>query len=386
MTENAARSAALDRYQTVLHGLADQSRLRRLSPRTGLDFTSNDYLGLATSKRLADVLTAALARGTPIGAGGSRLLRGNAPEHEELEAAAADFFHAQRTLFFGSGYFANFAVLSTLPQSDDLVVLDELIHASSREGARAGRAATIEAKHNDTDAIEDTIRAWRSQGGRGRIWMAVESLYSMDGDRAPLDQQMALADRHDAFLVVDEAHATGVFGPDGRGLSASFEGRPNVVVLHTCSKALGGAGALVSLPRVLCDFLVNRCRPFIYSTAPSPLMAVAALEALAILKDEPQRREQLARLVAYAGQESNTRCGVPMSGSQILPVIIGDDRRTMQVASALRDRGFDVRGVRPPTVPMGTARLRISLTLNVDERSISHLFDALADELRINGG
>jgi 8-amino-7-oxononanoate synthase len=380
--QGITHSAALESYQAQLHELADQSRLRTLDARSGLDFTSNDYLGLAASRRLAGTVTAAIARGTPIGAGGSRLLRGNAPEHAELEAAAAAFFHTERTLFFGSGYVANFAVFSTLPQRDDLVIVDELVHASAREGVRAGRAATVDARHNDVNAVEAAIRGWRTDGGRGRIWIAVESLYSMDGDRAPLCDLMTLADRYDAFLVVDEAHATGVFGPNGRGLSASFEGRANVIVLHTCGKALGGAGALVSLPRVLCDFLVNRCRPFIYSTAPSPLMAVATLEALAILESEPERREDLARLVAYAGSELQSRCGLPISGSQILPVIIGDDRRTMQIALGLRERGFDVRGVRPPSVPQGTARLRISLTLNVNECDIAALFDALADELK----
>ena len=382
MPQGITRSAALDSYQAELHGLAAQSRLRTLDARSGLDFTSNDYLGLAASKRLAGAITAAIARGTPIGAGGSRLLRGNAPEHEELEAAAAAFFHAERTLFFGGGYVANFAVFSTLPQRDDLIILDELIHASAREGARAGRAATIEARHNDTNAVEAAIRNWRAHGGRGRIWIAVESLYSMDGDRAPLDDLMILADRFEAFLVVDEAHATGVFGPDGRGLSASFEGRSNVIVLHTCGKALGGAGALVSVPRVLSEFLVNRCRPFIFSTAPSPLMAVAALEALAILQTEPERRADLARLVAYAGGELQSRCGFSISGSQILPIIIGDDRRTMQMALRLRERGFDVRGVRPPSVPQGTARLRISITLNINECNIAGLFDALGEEWR----
>jgi 8-amino-7-oxononanoate synthase len=376
-------STGLDRYEAALHDLADQSRLRTLNLPSGIDFTSNDYLGLATSPRFARVLTAALAGGTAVGAGGSRLLRGNAPEHEELEAAAAAFFHAERALFFGSGYSANFALFSTLPQSDDLVILDESIHASVREGARAGRAARIEAAHNDTNAIHDRILAWRTQGGRGRIWIAVESLYSMDGDRAPLEELVALADRYEAFLIIDEAHATGVLGEDGRGLSASFERRPNIIVLHTCSKALGGAGALVGMPGVLCDFLVNRCRPFIYSTAPSPLMAVAALEALTVLKEEPQRRENLARLVAHAGRESKRRCGVTASGSQILPVIVGDDRRAMRLAAALRARGFDVRGIRPPTVPAGTARLRISVTLNVDERAITDLFAALAEELDV---
>jgi 7-keto-8-aminopelargonate synthetase-like enzyme len=221
-------SPALDEYRDQLHDLAGQSRLRTLEARSGLDFTSNDYLGLATSKRLVDVLAAALARGTPIGAGGSRLLRGNAPEHEELEAAAALFFHAERTLFFGSGYVANFAVFSTLPQKGDLVVLDALVHASVREGVRAGRAE-------------------------------------------------------------------------------------------------------------------------------------------------------------YASDQAKRRCGVAVSGSQILPVIIGEDRPTMRIASALRDRGFDVRGVRPPTVPQGTARLRVSLTLNVDEPAIFHLFEARADQLTVIG-
>lgn len=377
-------SVALDRYRVDLRALANQSRLRSLSPRTGLDFTSNDYLGLASSQRLADVLTEALERGTRVGAGGSRLLRGNAPEHEELEGAAAAFFHTEKTLFFGSGYFANFAVLSTLPRRDDLVILDDLVHASVHEGVRAGRASTVRVRHNDAEAVKDAICAWRAQGARGRVWISVESLYSMDGDRAPLEDLASIADHYDAFLVVDEAHATGVFGPDGRGLAAALEGRPNVIVVHTCSKALGGAGALVTGPQVLCDFLVNRCRPFIYSTAPSPLMAIAALEALSILKDEPERRENLSRLVAFAGLELKARCGMPNSGSQILPIVIGEDGRTMRIAAAVRDRGFDVRGVRPPTVPEGTARLRISITLNVDTRAILNLLDALSDELRVD--
>ena len=375
-------SGALDPYRVALADLAEQSRLRSLRLSSGRDFSSNDYLGLATSPRLSAALTAALARGTPIGAGGSRLLRGNTPEHEAVEAAAASLFHAERTLFFGSGYMANLALFSTLPQRDDLVILDEWIHASAREGVRAGRAASTYAAHNDCSAVDDHIRTWRAQGGRGRVWIAVESLYSMDGDRAPLAQMSELADRHEAFLVVDEAHATGVFGPDGRGFAASIEGRENVIVLHTCGKALGGAGALLNMPRILCDFLVNRCRPFIYSTAPSPLMAVAALEALTILKEEPERREKLAQLVAYASQKALVHGGFAVSGSQIIPVIVGDDRRTMNLASALQRLGFDVRGVRPPTVPTNTARLRISLTLNVDESAIGDLFDALAQEMR----
>ncbi len=373
-------AAGLAFYQTALDGLAESNRLRALAPRRGLDFTSNDYLGLAASPRLASAVTAALARGTPVGAGGSRLLRGNAPEHEALEARAAAFFGAERALFFGSGYVANHALLATLPQSGDLVVLDALVHASAHEGARAGRAAFTKAAHNDANAFEAAVRTWRAGGGRGRPWLAVESLYSMDGDRAPLTELAAVAGRHDAMLLIDEAHATGVYGPDGRGLAASLEGCDNVIALHTCGKALGGAGALVSGPRVLCEFMVNRCRPFIYATAPSPLMAVAALEALEILKEEPERRQRLTRLIAVAGRAALASGAAAPTGSQILPVIVGDDRAAVALAAGLQQRGFDVRAIRPPTVPDGTARLRISITLNVEEQAVEALFAALAAE------
>ena len=336
----------LARYKASLDDLAQKGRLRSLAPPLGVDFTSNDYLGLAASTRLREAVTAAIARGTPVGAGGSRLLRGNAPEHEELEGSAAAFFQCDRTLFFGSGYVANYAILSTLPQNDDLIVLDALAHASANEGARAGRAEVVKARHNDPQAVEDEILAWRTRRGRGRVWIGVESLYSMDGDRAPLSDLMAIADRHGAMLYIDEAHATGIYGPNGRGLAASFEGRENVLVLHTCSKALGGAGALVNGPGILCDFLVNRCRPFIYATAPSPLMAVAALEALKVLKEEPERRQRLGQLVAFAVETAHASGAKLTSDSQILPVIVGDDRRTITLAGALQARGFDVRGVR----------------------------------------
>ncbi|MET3597764.1 8-amino-7-oxononanoate synthase [Mesorhizobium shonense] len=376
--------APFARYEATLQGLARKDRLRRLAPRAGLDFSSNDYLGLAACKRLGDAVVAAIARGTPVGATGSRLLRGNAPEHEQLEAHAAAFFGAERALFFGGGYIANFAILTTLPQKGDLLVLDEFAHASMHEGARAGRAEFVLAAHNDVDAVEDAIARWRAEGGMGRVWIAVESLYSMGGDCAPLESLVALADRHEAFIVVDEAHATGAWGPDGRGLAVAFEGRDNILALHTCGKALGASGALVTGPRTLCDYLVNRCRPFIYATAPSPLMAVAAREALAILSDEPMRRAQLQERVALAGRQLADRCGVMPSGSQIQPIIIGDNRRTMAVAAALQARGFDIRGIRPPTVPEGTSRLRISLTLNVDKAAISAMIDALVEALAQN--
>lgn len=371
------------RHEATLRGLERKSRLRTLAPRAGFDFASNDYLGLASSERLKQAVLTAIESGTPVGAAGSRLLRGNAPEHEALESQAADFFGCERALYFGGGYIANFAVLTTLPQKGDLLVLDSLAHASMYEGAEAGRAGFVIAAHNDVGAFEAAIVSWRKSGGTGRIWIVVESLYSMDGDLAPLGALVALADKHDAFLYVDEAHATGIHGPEGRGLSAAFEGRENILSLHTCGKALGASGALVTLSKTLCEYLINRARPFIYATAPSPLMAVAVSEALNIVRDEPERRQQLTSLIAFAGRELTARSNDLMpSGSQIMPVIIGDNGRTMNIAYGMQARGFDVRGIRPPTVPEGTARLRISLTLNVDEVTISAMLDALADEMR----
>jgi 8-amino-7-oxononanoate synthase len=362
--------------QADLARLTQASRRRTLSERLGADFSSNDYLGLAGSRELARAVQAALGRGVPVGSGGSRLLRGNHPEHEALEADAAAFFGCERTLWFSSGFAANSALLSTLPQRDDLVVHDELIHASAIEGMRLGRAEHVAVRLNDARAVELAVLGWRKRGGTGRVWLAAESLYSMDGDRAPLDDLAAIAARHDAILLIDEAHATGVFGPDGRGLAAHLDGQDNVITLRTCGKALGCEGALVCAPAVVSDFLINRGRGMIFSTAPSPLMAAAVRAALGLLKSQPQRRDMLWQRVRRAGEVLGP-LGAKVSGSQILPLIIGEDGPTMARAAALQAAGFDVRGIRPPTVPHGTARLRIAITLNVTEAQIAGLGDAL---------
>jgi 8-amino-7-oxononanoate synthase len=367
-------------YSQMLDELDGESRLRSLKPRAGIDFVSNDYLALANTPRMKKALVSAIEAGTPIGSGGSRLLRGNCAEHEQLEADAARFFGAEATLFFANGYVANFALLTTLPQRGDLLVLDALVHASVHEGARAGRADVRQSLHNDAGSVEHEILDWRARGGKGRVWIVAESIYSMDGDRAPLGDLVSIADRHSAFLIVDEAHATGVFGDRGRGLTDPYRDLGNLIVLHTCGKALGAAGALVATTKVLRDFLVNRCRPFIFSTAPSPLMAVAVREALTILQEEPERQQRLADLVGYTHEHVRANDGWYCSGSQILPYIVGDNARTMKLAAALQQRGFDVRGIRPPTVPAGTARLRISLTLNVDKPDVRAMLDAIAEE------
>jgi len=368
-------------YESLLADLHERGRLRQLALRAGHDFASNDYLGLAESAELKAAVVEALERGVPAGAGGSRLLRGNHPEHEALEEEAAAFFRAERALYFSSGFAANYALFAGLPQRGDFVVYDALIHASAHDGMRAGRADTAMAEHNQADAFEDRIKTWRAAGARGRPWIAVESLYSMDGDRAPLNDLAAIAARHEGMLVIDEAHATGVYGPEGRGLGAALEGSPNVMSLHTCGKALGSAGALICGPRILCEFLINYSRPFIFSTAPSPLTAATVRAALRLCKEQPSRRETLAALIRDANTAIGERCGVPQSGSQILPVIVGADQRAIALAAAMREHGYDIRPIRPPTVPENTSRLRIALTLNTSKDIVQAMIGSLASEL-----
>ncbi len=368
--------------QADLARLTAGARRRALIGQAGIDFSSNDYLALAASPELAGAAAEALARGVPVGSGGSRLLRGNHPEHEALEAEAAAFFGCERTLWFSSGFAANSALFSTLPQRGDLIIHDELIHASAHEGMRLGRAEHVAVRHNDANAFDLAAAGWRRGGGTGRIWLAVESLYSMDGDRAPLDALAVIADRHEAVLLIDEAHATGLFGPDGRGLAAHLDGRENVIALRTCGKALGTEGALVCAAAVVADFLVNRGRGMIFSTAPSPLIAACTRAALGLMHSQPERRAALWSRVRIA-QEVLGPLGATVSGSQIIPLIVGGDAEAMALAAAVQSAGFDVRGIRPPTVPQGTARLRIAITLNAGEADIRALGEVLAQALTL---
>lgn len=365
-------------HERALDALLRRGRLRTLETAHGIDFTSNDYLGLAQSRELAQAVEHAIARGVPVGAGGSRLLRGNHEEHEALEQEAAHFFGGETALFFGGGFIANSALLSTLPSRGDLIIYDEFIHASAHDGMRLSKANSLAVRHNDAQAFEDSIAAWRRDGGTGQPWIVIESLYSMDGDRAPIRDLFDIARRHDAMLVIDEAHATGVFGASGRGLAADLEGSDNVVSLHTCGKALGAMGALVIGPRVIRDFLVNRGRPFIYATAPSPLIAATVRAAIEICQTQPERRKRLMSLVAHAERELTAKTRFASSGSQILPLVVGGDVPAVALARSMQSRGYDIRAIRPPTVPEGTSRLRLTITLNVDEVAITRLVDDIA--------
>jgi 8-amino-7-oxononanoate synthase len=356
-----------------IEALKSRRRYRTLSLPSGIDFASNDYLGFASHPALRAAAADAMAEEGLAGAGGSRLLRGHHEAHARLEEYAAGFFGTERTLFFNSGFDANFALFSTLPSRHDAVVFDERIHASAKEGMRAALAKRYRARHNDAQCFEDEIKRARALGAR-RVFVAVESVYSMDGDLAPLAALDRLVRRHDATLVVDEAHATGVFGPTGRGAGEGMHGA-HWISLHTCGKALGVAGALICAKDETIDLLINQARPFIYSTALPPFIAAMVKRALQLVDEDPQRRERLRELAPIAHRGLNG--DIPFAGSQIVPVLLGEDEEALRVAACVQRDGFDVRAIRPPTVPEGTARLRVSIHANHGESEIASLAEAV---------
>ena len=370
-----ATSTYLPGVPAEMERLKREHRFRELTPARGIDFSSNDYLGLSRHPALREAVLEAIEQDGAVGAGGSRLLRGNHPAHVRLEEFAAEFFGVEKALFFGSGFLANFALFSTFLERHDAVVFDEHIHASIKEGIHASPAARYRARHNDPGSFESCIRRAREKGAR-RLFIAVESVYSMDGDLAPLHELNGLVRSSEAMLVVDEAHATGVFGARGRGLGENLQDE-NWISVHTCGKALGVAGALVGASAEIVDYLVNKARPFIYSTAPPPFLAAAVQRSLRLVDEEPWRRMRLLNLAKVAQDKLSGQEPARVAGTQIIPIQLGDEEKTLNVARRLQDSGFDVRAIRPPTVPDGTSRLRVSIHADRSEAEILALAEAL---------
>jgi 8-amino-7-oxononanoate synthase len=372
-----AASALTERLETELASLEANSQLRRLEILPDLNFSSNDYLGLSVDPRLREAIAKALHHGTPVGSTGSRLLSGHAAIWDELESRLAAFAGAEAALYFNSGYAANMGLLGSILQPEDVVFSDSANHASIIDGIRVSRARKIIFPHLDLSMLESLLR--ENPAGSGQRFIVVESVFSMDGDRAPLPQLVALADRYGAELIVDEAHATGVFGPQGRGLVAAANAEARIfAVVHTCGKALAGMGAFVTGSRTLKQFLINRARPFIFSTALPPYIAVQIQASVRIVAGADADRERLASLSTHLRtQLRSAGFDTARSDSQIVPVILGTNERALQFAAQLCERGFAVRAIRPPTVPAGSARLRLSLTV----RHSRDVLDRLAGEL-----
>jgi 8-amino-7-oxononanoate synthase len=360
-----------------LDSLEARSQLRRLETVQGIDFSSNDYLGLSTDGRIRSAVEAALADGAPTGSTGSRLLSGHTPIWDELESELARLAGAEAALYFNSGYAASTGLFGCILRREDVVFSDSANHASIIDGIRLSGAHKVIFPHLDLNALEAELR--RAAPGRGRKLIAVESVFSMEGDRAPISSLLDLADRYGAEFIVDEAHATGVFGPRGQGLVAEAGAIGRILaVVHTCGKALAGVGAYVLCSNVLKQFLVNRARPFIFSTALPPYIAAQMRAAVRIAAAADADREKLQALSAHLRARLQSEgFDTARSDSQIIPVMLGENERALAVASRLAEDGFAVRAIRPPTVPAGTSRLRLSLTV----KHTTGMLDRLADSL-----
>jgi 8-amino-7-oxononanoate synthase len=360
----------------------DEKGLRRsLRPPFGIDLSSNDYLGLANHPRIKEAMAGAVHR-EGVGSTGSRLLRGDRDSFAAIERRFAHFKGTERALYFSSGYLANIAVMTTFAESGDVVISDEHNHASLIDGMRLSSARRHIVPHNDVAAVRRAVdEAGRPGpfGPGGARFLVVESLFSMDGDEAPLTEYAQLCERTGAHLIVDEAHAVGAYGARGTGLIEERGVSDRVFLsINTGGKALGVAGAFVAGPAWAIEYLIQRARPFIFSTAPPPALASALEASLDVVELEPQRRERLRELAAKLRARLRT-AGIPIGAgrSHIIPVLIGDNDAAVAVAEALQKEGFDVRAIRPPTVPPGTARLRVSVNVSLTEDLIERFVVSL---------
>jgi 8-amino-7-oxononanoate synthase len=370
------------RVAAELGALAGKSQLRSLENLEGINLSSNDYLGLAADPRLKEAVARAVAESSTVGSTGSRLLSGNSPAWELLEKEFAEFAGAEAALYFGAGYAANVGLLSSLLKPGDIVFSDALNHASLIDGLRLSGAKKAIFPHADVEGLQRSLREHAPHAGARVI--VTESIFSMEGDVAPLAEYARLAREYGATLIVDEAHATGVRGPEGRGVMAELGlEREALAIIHTCGKALASAGAFVCGSAKLKEYLVNRARTFIFSTAMPPYLAGQIRAALAIARKADDRREHLSA-IANALRETLAAAGVKtgVSSAQIIPILTGSNEAALRVAAEMQAHGFAAKAIRPPTVPEGASRVRISLTSAISMDEISRLAEVIAAAMR----
>ena len=360
-----------------LRDLEDRSQRRSLAEIRGVNLCSNDYLGLAQHPTLRAAVLEAVWEAPRLGGTGSRLLSGHARAWDELENEFAQFVGTEAALYFGSGYAANVGLLTSVLEKNDLVFSDELNHASLIDGIRLSKARKIIFPHADLNALESALR--RHEHERCRKFIVTETVFSMSGDITPLVDLVFLADRFGLGLIVDEAHATAVHGPSGRGIAAETGALPNMIAaVHTCGKSLASAGAFVCGSDILKNHLMNHARTFIFTTAMPPYMAAQIRAALRLARgmDSQRVRLLLAARRLSAGLRSQG-WETAASASQIVPVVIGGNDEAVLAAEFLQSKGFAVRAIRPPTVKEGSARLRLSLTCALSSQALLQLEDAL---------
>jgi 8-amino-7-oxononanoate synthase len=372
-----ALSAWKDRLHQGLRGFEARSQRRSLVEIHGVNFCSNDYLGLTEHSGLRAEVAEAVRLSEKVGGTGSRLLSGQTEGWRELEDEFAEFAGTESALFFTTGYAANVGLLSSLVGKDDVVFSDERNHASLIDGMRLSGARKVIYPHLNLNALEGALR--REAGAHWRRVIVSESVFSMDGDIAPLVELVTLAEKYGAALILDEAHGTGVHGPAGHGLAAAAGITSKVLaIIHTCGKALASAGAFVCGPAVLKEHLVNHARTFIFSTALPPYFAAQISAALRLAEGMNEGRALLLRRAAWFRAALQSE-GFDIAGtaSQIVPVVLGQNDATLDAAEHLQREGFAVRGIRPPTVPEGGSRLRLSLTTRISEEELSRVVQSL---------
>ena len=366
-----------------------QGLLRKLKPaalrfdgkihfgsREYIDFSSNDYLGLSGHPKLKKAAIEAVDK-FGLGACASRLLSGDSEIFHLLEEAIAKFKGKEAALIFNCGYQANIGIISTLFTRGDCIFSDRLSHASIIDGMLLSQAKIFRFHHNDCQHLESLLEKERNKFGNALI--ITESIFSMDGDRAPLKELVRLKEKHNCQIMVDEAHATGVFGENGSGL-VEEEGLSEKIdlIMGTFSKALAGFGAYLATSKSIVDYLVNTCRSFIYSTALPPVLIACNLASLELIKDEPHRRKTLLIMAKMLRDKLEEKGFYVKGSSQIIPLILGDNLRALKFANKIQDQGYWVLPVRPPTVPAGEARLRLSLSYYHNEETLNKLIDVIS--------
>lgn len=375
-----------DDLSQQLSALSSRGRLRRLRPRDTegvhvidadgskmINFGGNDYLGLAAEPMdfthpLKDL---------PTGSGASALVSGWSSAHQRLADEIADFESTEAAVVFPTGYAACSGTVATLAGADDLILSDQLNHASLIDGCRLSRATKVVYPHRDCAHVEQVLRQQRHK--YRRVWIVTDGVFSMDGRIAPLVELCDLAQRYEACVIADEAHGTGVLGDSGRGASEELQVEQGVTVrIGTLSKAIGSQGGFVAGPRVIIDFLINHCRSLIYSTSLAPPAVAAALRGFAVIRQQPQRREKVRQLARRLRQRLNIQSDGTERSIPIVPLIIGADGDTVNAAKMLAEAGFYAPAIRPPTVPEGTARLRVTLSAAHEESMIDQLATTLS--------
>ena len=350
----------------------DKGRIR-VNKKEYIDFSSNDYLGLSGHPKLAEEAKKAMEK---FGAAScaSRLMSGDLELHHQLEDRIARFKNKEAALFFNSGYQANVGIISSLYGKDDCIFLDRLSHASIIDGILLSGAKFFRFRHNDLEDLDSLLKGERDKFKRALI--ITETIFSMDGDRAPLRELVRLKERYNCEIFVDEAHATGIFGKNGSGVVEEEDLEEEIdFIMGTFSKALAGFGAYLATSKSVVEYLVNTCRSFIYSTALPPTIIACNIASIGLIEEEPYRREKLLEQACYFRDGLKTEGFEVRGQSQIIPVIIGDNAKTLDAAKKLQEKGYWVLPIRPPTVPEGEARLRFSLTYHHDRETLGRLID-----------